>query len=372
MRLINLTAILMIALLAITAAFAQQATVGLPEFPAPAWPANGVVPAQMKDKYVFVDSAKNEYVVAFPENLGSAAFEKDGPGALRVMRLELLRAVEPAVNVAISPMNGGRLRYTYEVANASTAKQSIDQWSMIIPEAAANSSIKFPDGWMGVVQGKRQFKVPNPQWIKTGGAAVWSFRKPEMVIPAGDKKAGFMLESDLLPGFTLGYFRKAESVDVSVAAYGNNLPTAEVAGGGAGGRGGGGGGGRGAAPAAPAPAPTPEEQAAQKAAEARVKALKDQIDEVLIPEYNSKTVLLIGPKFDKNADAKTVAGDFVEGITLLSRTGGLNANSDFVKNALEQLKTVQSSGNTSAVKLTASNPTETQILNALKASLHLN
>ncbi len=368
MRLVNLTAFLMIALIAITAAFAQQAAVGLPEFPAPAWPANGVVPAQMKDKYVFVDAAKNEYVVAFPENLGATSFEKDGPGALRVMRLELLRAVEPSVSVVVSPMNGGRLRYTYEVTNGSTAKQSIDQWSMIIPEAAGNSAIKFPDGWMAVVQGKRQFKVPNPQWIKTGGAAVWSFRKPEQVIPAGDKKTGFMLESDLLPGFTLGYFRKAESVDVSVAAYGNNLPST---GGGGGGFGGGGGGGRGQA-AAPAAPPSAEEQAAQKAAEARVKALKDQIDELLIPEYNSKTVLLIGPKFDKNADAKTVAGDFVEGITLLSKTGGLNASSDFVKSALDQLKTVQSSGNTSAVKLTAGTPAETQILNAIKVSLHLN
>ena len=33
---------------------------------------------------------------------------------------------------------------------------------------------------------------------------------------AGAKLAGFVLESDLRPGFTLGYFRKAESVDVSV------------------------------------------------------------------------------------------------------------------------------------------------------------
>ena len=40
------------------------------------------------------------------KDLGATTFEKDGPGALRVMRLELLRAVEPAVSVAISPLNG--------------------------------------------------------------------------------------------------------------------------------------------------------------------------------------------------------------------------------------------------------------------------
>ena len=368
MRVINLTALLIIALAALTAALAQQPSVGLPGFPVPNWPANGVVPAEMKGKYVFVDPAKNEYVVAFPENLASPTFDKDGPGAMRVMRLELLRAVEPNVNLTLSPMNGGRLRYTYEVANASGAKQSIDQWSMIIPEAAATSAIKNPDGWMAVVQGKRQFKVPNAQWIKPGAAAVWSFRKPEQVIPAGDKKTGFILESDLLPGFTLGYFRKADSVDVSVAAFGNNLPNPAAA---AGGGGGGGGGGRGQ-PAAPAPPPTPEEKAAQEAAEARVKALKEQIDELLLTEYNSKTVLLLGPKFDKNVDAKTVAGDFLEGITLLSNTGGLDANSEFTKSAIEQLKALQASGNAAAFKLpAATTPAETQILNALKASLKL-
>ena len=132
----------------------------------------------MKNKYVFVDEVKNEYVVAFPENLGSTTFEKDGPGALRVMRLELLRAVEPTVNVAISSMNGGRPRYTYEVANGAKAKQSIDQWSLIIPEAANTSAIKFPDGWLAVVQGKRQFKtVLNQSLIRARSALTASRSK---------------------------------------------------------------------------------------------------------------------------------------------------------------------------------------------------
>src|SRR3954467_9905914 len=149
MRLVNRTAFLMIVLFVAAIGFAQQqATVGLPDFPVPAWPANGVVPAEMKDKYVFVDLAKNEYVVAFPENLGSVTFDKDGPGSMKISRFELLRNVQPAVNTTVSPMNGGKLRYTYEIANAAGAKQTIDQWSLIIPEAASSSAIKFPDGWM--------------------------------------------------------------------------------------------------------------------------------------------------------------------------------------------------------------------------------
>jgi hypothetical protein len=367
MRLISHTAFLIIVLFA-AVGMAQQppAKLGL-DFPVPAWPANGVVPADMKDKFVFVDLSKNEYIVAFPENLGSTDYEKDGPGSMKVSRFELLRDVQPVVSTAISPMNGGKLRYTYEVANGSTAKQSIDQWSLIIPKAANASAIKFPDGWMAVIQPEREFKVLNPDWIKTGAAAIWSFKKPEQVIQAGDKKTGFILESDLRPGFTLGYFRKAESVDVTVASAGNSLPA--IPGAAAGGRGGG-RGGRGA----PAPETPPVDPELQAAAKARVEALKDQIDEMLRPEYNSKTVLMIGPKFAKDTDVKTVAADFVQGLTLLSQTGGVDANSAFVKDVLEQLKAVESSGNASAFKPAAqpTTPAETQVFNALKVSLQAN
>src|SRR5215470_6495605 len=95
------------ALLVAGSLLAQQAqdVVGLTDFPAPPWPANGVVPAEMKDKYVFIDLSKNEYIVAYPENLASPTFEKDGPGALKISHLELLRNVQPNVSTAIA-VNG--------------------------------------------------------------------------------------------------------------------------------------------------------------------------------------------------------------------------------------------------------------------------
>src|SRR6266478_3607003 len=111
MRVVKNTIFLIITLFIADVAVAQpqpQDVVGLTDFPAPAWPANGVVPAELKDKYVFIDLAKNEYIVAYPENLASATFEKDGPGALKIIRLELLRNVQPSVTVAISTLNGGK------------------------------------------------------------------------------------------------------------------------------------------------------------------------------------------------------------------------------------------------------------------------
>src|SRR5579872_3934319 len=90
---------LVLFLLFAAVALAQQTDViGLTDFPVPAWPENGVVPASMKDNYVFIDLPKNEYVVAYPENLGTDAFTKDGPGALKINRYELLRNVAPVVS----------------------------------------------------------------------------------------------------------------------------------------------------------------------------------------------------------------------------------------------------------------------------------
>src|SRR5215831_18888307 len=134
MRVIKQTILAMISWLLVAGSLlAQQPqdVVGLTDFPAPPWPANGVVPAELKDKYVFLDLSKNEYIVAYPENLASPTFEKDGPGALKITRLELLRSVQPSVSVAIIAVNGGKFHYAYNIANSAGAKQSLDQWSLV-------------------------------------------------------------------------------------------------------------------------------------------------------------------------------------------------------------------------------------------------
>ena len=105
----------------------------------------------MKNHYVFVDLANNEYVVAFPENLGSPNLEKDGPKERVVRRYKLQLNVEPHVVVAVTPSNGGRYKYGYTVSNGANAKQSIDQWVLVLPEGAAGST-KQPSGWFGTLQ----------------------------------------------------------------------------------------------------------------------------------------------------------------------------------------------------------------------------
>jgi len=298
----------------------QTGSLALPD-PAPVWPADGKVPSDLKDKYVFVDVQTNEYVLAYPENLGTPTFEKDGPGALKVARYELLRHVAPAVSLAVSAV-GAKYKYAYTIANGAGAKQSIDQFSVITP--SPSDAIKPPEGWFAVIQAERAFKVADPQWIKTGSAAVWSFQKPEQVVQPNSRKAGFELDSALRPGFTIGYFRKAESVEVKVAASGN------------------------------IPAP-----------------VKDQKDELLSLEYNSKTILMLGPKFASNVDDKTIAADFLQGIAALGRTGAL-PESEFVKGTVAELSRVAGAGSPARFTVQPRTEAETEIFNALRLSLKVN
>src|SRR5262249_3569389 len=181
-----------------------------------------------------------------------------------------------------------------------------------LPAGTENSSLKQPANWFGVVQKGRKFTVTNPDWIKGGVAAVFSFSKTEGQIQPGAFKTGFELESDLRPGFTVAYFRQTESVDATVQASGN-IPSIVI---------------RNATPPPPAngaPPPGGGFGGGQVPAGALSawQPVKDSIDRLLSFEYNSKTVLTLAPKFDKNATDKTVASDFVEGITVLTKTGGL-------------------------------------------------
>src|SRR5262249_8790865 len=150
--------------------------------------------------------------------------------------------------VEVTRPSSTKYRYSYSVTNGQAAKQSIEQWLLVVPLQAGNDLIKHPTGWFAVVQRGRIFKLKNPEWIRNGAAAVWSFEKDVEVIQPGATRKNFELESELKPGFTVGYFRKAGSVAAVVATSGN-VP----------------------------------------------KPVKDQLDSLLTVEYNSQTVLTIGP-----------------------------------------------------------------------------
>jgi hypothetical protein len=103
------------------------------------------------------------------------------------------------------------------------------------------------------------------------------------------------------------------------------------------------------------------------------KEVKEQLDQLLALEYNSRTVLTYGPKFEKSAGDYNIAEDYIQGIITLSRAGVLDLSSEFVRNLMSELTLIKP-GTTAAVKLSNSpkTPAETDLLNALKNSLRVN
>lgn len=326
-------------------ALAQQSDlVSLTDFPVPAWPEDGVVGPDTED-YVFIDLANNEYIIAYPasleeeEDAGDDAEEADaegeeedaeeeedeGPPPMRITHYDLLRDVQPAVTATVTDSGSGRYRYAYSVANGPVAGQSIDQWAMVLPDEGRATTIEQPEGWFGVIQPGRSFRLKDPSWIANGAGAVWSFELPENVIEPGTVGTGFELESTLRPGFTVGYFREAESTGAKVATSGY----------------------------------VPD-------------VVREQMNQILVLEYNSKTVLTIGPKFSSDTGASTIAEDFIQGIFTLSRMGALDLGSDFVRTLLNDLTGVQPGQNNVRLTATASSRVETEVLNALRVSLGIN
>ena len=80
--------------------------------------------------------------------------------------------------------------------------------------------------------------------------------------------------------------------------------------------------------------------------------MKDQLDQLLAIEYNSRTFLTLAPKFDKSANDHTVATDFIQGILALARAGSLELNSEFVRNTLNELTGIQPDAKGVTIRLT--------------------
>jgi hypothetical protein len=82
---------------------------------------------------------------------------------------------------------------------------------------------------------------------------------------------------------------------------------------------------------------------------------------------------MLAPKFDKNASEKTIAADYMQGLTALSHTGAMTADSAFVKSTLSDLDAYIKAGGSGPLKLSAQpkGDAETQIFNAMKISLHI-
>src|SRR5262245_4245928 len=89
--------------------------------PVPLWPPDGVIPETLYDRYVFRDPAAGQIVLVYPENLGTAEFERD-PGEQRLHRIDISTQVAPSLSVTVQ-RKAANFEYAYRVANSIQARQ---------------------------------------------------------------------------------------------------------------------------------------------------------------------------------------------------------------------------------------------------------
>jgi hypothetical protein len=122
--------------------------------PVPIWPADGNIPAELADPYVFYSPATEEIVLSIPENLLQEPdlFGKlpDGPpGSRKVFRIRTTRGSRPTLDVTVSRLSGGSYQYIYRLANGANALRAITSWQLYTNWIADTGVVAAPNQWRG-------------------------------------------------------------------------------------------------------------------------------------------------------------------------------------------------------------------------------
>lgn len=258
-------------------------------------------------------------VLAYPENLGRADFERN-PMPRQVQRFDLSNQVDAKFLVDVQPA-GQYFIYRYRVSNSKKAKQGIGAFDITVPVFDNDDSIAAPDDWLvGAIPSqinavRRAIGEPSGVFLR------WSSQnwKTSLITP-GTELGGFEVTSIRKPGFTLAYVQGG----VPHPGLSSQMP----------------------------------------------RVVLEQTIPVMQKEYYSQNVLTIAPKFSIDTPIADIATDFISGINQLVAQGQLDGNALAVKEALRGLQHYLQPSRSRPVFSTKPQPgLEAAIINAMKLSL---
>ena len=271
--------------------------------PVPIWSSDGIISPEYQDKYVFFDVETGEAVLAYPANLGTPEYETS-PGDRVIRRFALSRNVEPELSVTVEAINPLKYRYHYTVKNGSDSRNPIKSWNIVLPRVALGDVARIPErpeGWVSLTMNNRDYAMTDAEadWVHSGATATFGSMADEAQVSAGREIAGFMLESQLKPGYTLAYFRSRNSPD---RPNGDTLPL----------------------------------------------EVQEQLRSLMRLEFNSKSLPTLGPKYAPDTHEYTIVRDFRTAVTHFIRSGMLDADSPFVTDLMRSfngyIQTYRSAG----------------------------
>ncbi|MGD0001939.1 MAG: hypothetical protein ABSE21_17710 [Bryobacteraceae bacterium] len=257
----------------------------------PLWPSNGIIPPEDEKHYVFLDPAKGEVVLSYPENLGNT----DGAplsSVRKTFRYQRWNRVRPGVQFSVAARGDGRFEYTYAVSNEARAMGPIRALMLVAPALDLMDLVEGPKYWLAysarsdnsAVQMVLQRSLRNDgyvNWMKAN-----SDEPGGLGIAPGQSMGGFHLICKELPGFSTMY----------IQGYGSTSMPEDL----------------------------PEE-------------VSNQFLPFMKIEGDSQQIYVFGPKFPSSTSKREIAADFHIGLQHFTVHRVLSAQSPFVSAALAAL-----------------------------------
>ena len=307
-------------------------------FRVPPYPQDGQIPPQYANQYVFADPLTEDYIISYPENLGTPEFAQN-PGRRITARVERAIHIAPEISVE-TRRNEGKYLYEYSIKNGPGARQTIKRFMISLPMLDETEPIAEPAGWIHgklnqLARSNSPAPTPVPAILENADLGIsWMVvGQPHTMAAQGAGARGFKILSPNKPGF------------VPVFVYG-------------------------AAKVLAVPGELPDEVSSQ------LKPLMGVAD--------SKSVMTLGPRFKPDTHKVIIVSDLLSGINRLTSAHKLDADSPFLKEAVTALRgymqAAEAAGETPleefngpAIQVNTSPAPglETEIYDAMKLSLDL-
>jgi hypothetical protein len=253
--------------------------------PVPLWPRDGDTFQLPKGQYVFYDPPSAEYVVYYtPDSAGASTAQPT------VLRFGSHAFVDPVVTFKVASAIDGSFHYTYDVANGSRARQSIQKVGLVTFSDSSPRASRL--NWTANVTQHSERDLDTPT---TGGAVIdWTSINAGLSIAPGSTTEGFAIDSTSLPGFINMTFQgRSQSGQYSPEAVAS-LP----------------------------------------------KEVGDQLARVFNAGRDAQSRMVIGPRFAKGTSQSTITQNYLFGLQMLVLRRELDPNSHFIQRA-RQILTAQ-------------------------------
>jgi hypothetical protein len=278
--------------------------------PLPLWPGDAAASA-VSEPSAFLDIQRHQIVILAPEQGSSTQLIQRRFDVPNGTVSEIVYTLTASANQAIT--------YQYTIVEKAQGRQSLAQFSILIPTTADLPVPLSFGGWRYNAQEITTKSYPNPFSGKPLHAVSWNINSIAMSLRSGQ----FTLSSSYLPGFTNAYIKGNVSNPFTDKVL-ESLPT----------------------------------------------SLVSKAQNLLDPNYSSERHLVLAPMFDRGSPAVAIAANYHYGISSLLRSNTALADTTYLQEVLQILTNYIEAGGVGSIPAARSKPT-TAVTQSIQSALAL-